>query len=89
VALLAVGTTIGAPTYGTYRLVKHIRNKRRASRLRHDPTTLSAVEGEAGNDDTDDELTRAIAASLESYKEETEKRDELLLTDSDDSFDDD
>ena len=34
VALLAVGTTIGAPTYGTYRLVKHIRSKRQERRRR-------------------------------------------------------
>ncbi|CAF4308159.1 unnamed protein product, partial [Rotaria magnacalcarata] len=32
VALLAVGTTIGAPTHGTYRLFKHIRSKRQQQR---------------------------------------------------------
>jgi hypothetical protein len=32
VALLAVGTTIGASTYGTYRLVKHIRSQRQERR---------------------------------------------------------
>ena len=32
VALLAVGTTIAAPTYGTYRLVKHFKAKREQRR---------------------------------------------------------
>jgi len=41
VALLAVGTTISAPTYGTYRLVKHIRSKRQEHRRRHHMETIS------------------------------------------------
>ncbi|CAF1043302.1 unnamed protein product [Rotaria sordida] len=79
VALLAVGTTIGAPTYGTYRLVKHIRNKKRARRLRSQ-STLSSVTEDSSNVTEDDDFTRAIEASLETYKEEMEKREELLKT---------
>jgi hypothetical protein len=73
VALLAVGTTIGAPTYGTYRLVKHIRRKRRSRHFRRPSLPPSTNR----NDSDDDDLERAVAASLETYREEIEKRDEL------------
>jgi len=73
VALLAVGTTIGAPTYGTYRLVKHIRRKRRTRHFRSPslPTSTNRTDSD------DDDLQRGMAASLETYREEMDKRDEL------------
>jgi hypothetical protein len=85
VALLAVGTTIGAPTYGTYRLVKYIRHKRRIrnSRSQSIPTITNANQSE------DDDFERAIEASLETYREETEKYIDLSKANIDDSDDDD
>ena len=84
VALLTVGATIGAPTYGTYRLVKHLRKKRQERRRRpferSEPPRLPAnderTEPTEDNDDDDDDYTRAIQASLASYQEELAKRDE-------------
>ncbi|CAF3707399.1 unnamed protein product [Rotaria sp. Silwood1] len=84
VALLAVGTTIGAPTYGTYRLVKHIRSKKRTRRSRSQSVASSITEDNSNvtednsNITEDDDLNRAIAASLQTYKEEKEKREEIL-----------
>ncbi|CAF4948474.1 unnamed protein product [Rotaria sp. Silwood1] len=84
VALLAVGTTIGAPTYGTYRLVKHIRSKKRTRRSRSQSVASSITEDNSNvtednsNITDDDDLNRAIAASLQTYKEEKEKREEIL-----------
>jgi len=79
VALLAVGTTIGAPTYGTYRLVKHIRNKRRDRRHRTDsspnddwPDRPDSVNERINDDDED--IRRAIAASLVTHEEEEKAR---------------
>jgi hypothetical protein len=83
VALLAVGTTIGAPTYGTYRLVKYIRHKRRTRNLRSHSIASSVTR----NDGEDDDLDRAIEASLETFREEMEKRDELLKFNIDESDD--
>jgi len=85
VALLAVGTTIGAPTYGTYRLVKYIRRKRRIrnSRSQSIPTITNVNQSE------DDDFERAIEASLETYREETEKYIDLSKANIDDSDDDD
>jgi hypothetical protein len=84
VALLAVGTTIGAPTYGTYRLVKYIRNRKRIrnSRSRSIPTSTNA------NETDDDDYERAIEASLETYRLENEKYNEILKVNIDDSDDD-
>lgn len=76
IALLAVGTTIGAPTYGTYRLVKHIRRKRRARHLRSQ-STPSTISEDNSNNTEDEDLTRAIQASMQTFREETEKREEL------------
>ncbi|CAF3226012.1 unnamed protein product [Rotaria socialis] len=75
VALLAVGTTIGAPTYGTYRLVKHIRNRRRARHLRSQ-STPSTLSEDNPNDTEDDDFIRAVEASLLTFKEEMEKRED-------------
>ncbi|CAF1359003.1 unnamed protein product [Adineta ricciae] len=98
VALLAVGTTIAAPTYGTYRLVKHIRKKHRTRHMRNQLSISSDLNGDTStdihhNDDDDDEdLKRAKQASLESYREEQVRqgisRAELNESDGDDSFDD-
>jgi hypothetical protein len=89
VALLAVGTTIGAPTYGTYRLVKHIRNKRRGRQARsHSLTPSDVTENISANAD-DEDLNRAIEASKETYRAEVAKQEGLLeVYSDDDSFDD-
>lgn len=97
-ALLAVGTTIAAPTYGTYRLVKHIRNKRRTRHILNSLTISSDLSGDTSTDmhrnedDDDEDLKRAKQASLESYREEQARqgisRAELNDSDDDDSFDD-
>ncbi len=95
VALLAVGTTIGAPTYGTYRLVKHIRNKRRARRLQGGQSrTASDINVDSSVNTEDDNYIRAVEAaveaSLETFREEEMKRDltnlHLNESDDDDSF---
>jgi hypothetical protein len=78
-AILAVGATIGAPTYGTYRLVKYIRNKRRVRHVRSHSVARTFNE----NESVDDDIDRAIEASLETYREEIEKRDELSKFDHD------
>jgi hypothetical protein len=91
VALLAVGTTIGAPTYGTYRLVKHIRNKRRSRRLQGQSRTASDINVDSSVNTEDDDFIRALEASLETFREEEMKRDltNLHLNESDnDSFED-
>ncbi|CAF3647982.1 unnamed protein product, partial [Rotaria sp. Silwood2] len=62
VALLAVGTTIGAPTYGTYRLVKHIRNKNRARHLRSQSTLSSMNEDSSNVTIEDDDYNLAVEA---------------------------
>ena len=49
-AVLAVGTTIGAPTYGTYKLVKYLRKKRRNNRRR----TRSSIRSESSEIHSDD-----------------------------------
>lgn len=91
VALLAVGTPIVVPTYGTYRLVKHFRKKRQARRHRQQTessiTTDSRSEPTLPNlfddDDDDDEhnqaINDAIQASIRTYQEELAKRDEVEL----------
>jgi len=78
VAILAVGTTIAAPTYGTFRLIRHIRRKRRA---RHQSNNRTSTSIEDTDDDSnhmnngeDDDYERAIQASLATYREETERR---------------
>lgn len=93
VALLAVGTTIGAPTYGTYRLVKHIRNRRRNRRFICPPTR--ATSENPNNSDDDDDFNRAIQASMQTYLQELGKQEEKTSIsdwnekdDDDDSFDD-
>lgn len=93
VALLAVGTTIGAPTYGTYRLVKHIRNRRRNRRFICPPTR--ATSENPNNSDDDDDFNRAIQASMQTYLQELGKQEEKTSVsdwnekdDDDDSFDD-
>ena len=92
VALLTVGATIGAPTYGTYRLVKHLRKKRQerrrgrsinylttAERLENPRLSTNNERAEPDeDDDDDDDLTRAIQASLATYQEELAKRDEVF-----------
>ena len=67
IALLTVGATIGGPTYGTYRLVKHIRNKRKQRRrLRvinnltmnnsdENPQRRPNADRDENNDNDDDE----------------------------------
>ena len=87
VALLAVGTTIGAPTYGTYRLVKHIRSKRQERSRRHHIETISRDWTTSDSLSTDinvneernteiDDIQKAIQASLITFKEENAKREQ-------------
>jgi hypothetical protein len=78
-AILAVGATIGAPTYGTYRLVKYIRDKRRTRHIINHPIPRTMNENDSGDEDLD----RAIEASLETYRVEIEKRDEFSKVDYD------
>ena len=91
VALLAVGTTIGAPTYGTYRLVKHIRSKRQERRRRRhieaiskDWTTSDSlstyVNGAEERTTEIDDIQRAVQASLISFREETARREQREVT---------
>lgn len=68
---MAVGATIGGPTYGTYRLVKYIRARRRH---RHGRNQLPQISAD-GNETEDDDMTRAIQASIETAQEENARRD--------------
>jgi hypothetical protein len=91
VALLAVGTTIGAPTYGTYRLVKHIRSRRQERRRQNQMQALSRQwttnesistyvnAADERNIETDD-YQRAVQASLATYREETARREQREVT---------
>ena len=80
VVLLAVGRTIGAPTYITYRLVKHIRSKRQEHRRRHRMDTISRqwmtndnlstyINADNEHNTEADDLQRAVQASLITYGE--------------------
>jgi hypothetical protein len=91
VALLAVGTTIGAPTYGTYRLVKHIRSKRHRHRRRHNMQTTSRqwttsdslstyVNGAEERNVESDDIEKALQASLLTYRDETARREQREVT---------
>jgi hypothetical protein len=77
VALLAVGTTIGAPTYGTYRLVRHIRRKRTTRNSHASVAVQRDPIDEHLTDSDDDDLTRAIEASMETFREETDKKEDV------------
>jgi len=91
VALLAVGTTIGAPTYGTYRLVKHIRSRRQERHRRHNMETISRqwttndslstyINGvDERNTETDD-YHRAVRESLITFREEAARREQREVT---------
>jgi hypothetical protein len=88
VALLAIGTTIGAPTYGTYRLVKHIRSQRQQRRRRHHMETQSTTNDSLstyinGADQTIieiDHYQRALQASLITFREENHRREQREIT---------
>jgi hypothetical protein len=91
VALLAVGTTIGAPTYGTYRLVKHIRSKRQERHRRRHMETISRewttsdslstyVNGAEERNTEADDIQRAVQASLITFREESTRRDQREVT---------
>jgi len=91
VALLAVGTTIGAPTYGTYRLVKHIRSRRQQHRRRQHLQAISRqwttsdslstyVNALDEHNTENDDYHRAIQASLITYREETQRREQREVT---------
>ncbi|CAF2693899.1 unnamed protein product [Rotaria sp. Silwood2] len=91
VALLAVGTTIGAPTYGTYRLVKHIRTKRQERRRRDHMATISRqsatndslstyINGADDPNTETDDIQRAVQASLITYREEIARREQREVT---------
>ena len=96
VALLAVGTTIGGPTYGTYRLVKHIRSKRDERRRRHQFDLLSKqwtndqIQNNGGLTEID-HYHRAVQASLVTFREENQRREQTHNEndDDDDSIDED
>jgi hypothetical protein len=91
VALLAVGTTIGAPNYGTYRLIKHIRSRRQERRRRHHLQTISRQwttndslstyinAAEERNTEIDD-YQRAVQASLIIFREENQRREQREVT---------
>jgi hypothetical protein len=91
VALLAVGTTIGAPTYGTYRLVKHIRSRRQERRRRHHMNTISRqwttndsistyINGADQRINQTDDYQRALQASLITFREENQRREQSQAT---------
>ncbi|CAF1285017.1 unnamed protein product [Adineta steineri] len=91
IAMLAVGTTIGAPTYGTYRLVKHIRSKRQDRRRRQYMETisrqwttsdsLSTYINTIDERNTEiDDIEKAIQASLITYRNEISKREQREVT---------
>lgn len=79
VAILAVGTTIAAPTYGTFRLIRHIRNKRRARHHRSDTRRTTSSEDTIDNDEADDDIQQAIQASLVTLKQDEERRMESAV----------
>lgn len=79
VAILAVGTTIAAPTYGTFRLIRHIRNKRRARHHRSDTRQTTSSEDTIDNDEADDDIQQAIQASLVTLKQDEERRMESAV----------
>ena len=86
VGLLAAGTTIGAPTYGTYRLVKHIRSK---CLRHHRRQQMEALAGQWATQDSlttyingadernreADDIQRALQASLITFREENARRE--------------
>ncbi|CAF1124931.1 unnamed protein product [Rotaria sp. Silwood1] len=91
VALLAIGTTIGAPTYGTYRLVKHIRTKRQERRRKYRMETISRqwttsdslstyVNGADDQNTETDDIQIAVQASLITYREEIARREQSEIT---------
>lgn len=71
---MAVGATIGAPTYGTYRLVKYIRGRRRNRPIRNRLPSMNVDENDVTNDDDNDDMVLAIQASLETGREEEARR---------------
>ncbi|CAF2151848.1 unnamed protein product [Rotaria magnacalcarata] len=81
VALLAVGTTIGAPTYGTYRLVKHIHSKRQERRQRYRMKTIARHWNTSDSLLTDDQMIesddirKAVQANLMTRREEIAGRE--------------
>ncbi|CAF1545224.1 unnamed protein product [Adineta ricciae] len=84
VTVLAVGTTIAVPSYGTYRLIKHIQSKRYERQQRHRIETISrqwttrdSVSTFVNEQNTEvDEIERAIRASLITFREEIIRREE-------------
>ncbi|CAM4813385.1 unnamed protein product [Rotaria magnacalcarata] len=72
ITLCAVGTVIGLPTYGTYRLVKHIRNKSRAHRSSRQPVSRNLNEGNLNYID-DDGFIRHVEQRSLLYKQEMKK----------------
>lgn len=87
VALLALGATIGAPTYGTYQLVKHICSRRQERRRRRHMEIISrqwitndSLSTYIPNFDErtseSDEYQRAVQASLITYREENARREQ-------------
>ncbi|CAF1600413.1 unnamed protein product [Adineta ricciae] len=89
--ILAVGTTIALPTYGTYRLIKHIRFKRYERQRRQQTESIPRQwatndglstyvnginERNTEENHDDDAMERAIQASLVTFREETMRRDE-------------
>ncbi|CAF3729075.1 unnamed protein product [Rotaria socialis] len=86
ISVAAVGTTIGSPTYGTYRLIKHIRSKRYERLQRYRMETIARqwntsdsliVDGQIiGSDD----IRRAAQVSLMTYREEIAGREQREVT---------
>ncbi|CAF1279242.1 unnamed protein product [Didymodactylos carnosus] len=85
VALLAVGTTIGAPTYGTYRLVKHIRHRRQQRQNAQQSAHLRWPTLGVGVSDDDSviqlpeareerDFRQAIEASRQTFAEEQQRK---------------
>ena len=90
-AILAVGTTIAAPTYGTYRLMKHLRTKRHEHRRRHHmqsiarqwttTDSLSTYVHPIDQSNTESgQIEKALQASLMTYRDEICRREQTETT---------
>ncbi|CAF1470647.1 unnamed protein product, partial [Didymodactylos carnosus] len=97
VALLAVGTTVAVPTYGTYRLVKFLRQRhQRRSNIQLTERNNDHRRRSSWNGDSDQEsgpstietreereLRLAIAASEQTFEKEEYERKAIVFDDND------
>ncbi|CAF3212948.1 unnamed protein product [Rotaria socialis] len=86
ISVAAVGTTIGSPTYGTYRLIKHIRSKRYERLQRYRMETIARQWNTSDSLIADgqiigsDDIRRAAQVSLMTYREEIAGREQREVT---------